>query len=842
MAGIENALATAGHWVKELVMKLVDAKTYTKSVVFTLVGVLAATLFWQPLLKLYNSFLVEPALSKIHSWWGNDLAFGLTALLILLFVAARARLFYRPGRRQLITFTVPGALYLVMRINHGQLWGGKWLFTPFGVVPGLHYADVLLLPLVGVCGLWLFAIRQAKRKSTTPPTSYLHEDTPTATDDALRRGPEALRLMEQLNALRPERAFAVGIVGQWGTGKTGFLGLMAQHVPADAIVIRFNPWLVESTAAIRKEFFTTLKDQLGQYSGELATELGTYANGLAGVYDTTAAKLFKEAVSFLSDTPTLTEQFDKVNEVIGRLNRPIFIFLDDIDRLDKDEVLEALRIVRNTANFRRTIFVLAYDKQYVLEAISRTNQANSSQYLDKIVQLEIALPGFDANLLAKRTLELVLPAVPEVYRADLTVLIGQRAQTRVAQNLLVNNPPESWLCYYPDLITTMRGAVRFANLFTFDFLPIAGEVRLDELLNLTLLKLRFPALYDAVKTKRVVDSDPLGVFSSGGAVMTLEEQKLEDFYEENKVPPTDRALGTQVLKYVFGKDKLTSSERTIQQPSAFSIYFSAGNFANVSLVTIARLRTGSPAEIDSYLDKWERDEQLAEAFEVLTTIDTFDNRHDFENVVTAGFGAGRRLEQNVLRWVLLLNAERESLAKQLYEGDDKALAIWFENLLAAAPSPYLFEANLISSLRSEYRHNSVFQFILTDEALGELALRYLKAYLATHSQIDGTMFQLHWANVNGADEHKRVLTDERANDALRQALQADPASALPVLLVPARGPDGEDYQAFQPLLIRIFGSWDKVQEFLQRLPASPEAERMQQDFERFKKFGYKAFG
>lgn len=610
MAVIWNALAAAGQWIGTIAAKLLDAKTYTKSVVFALMLLLAATLFWQPLLKFYNSFVVGPALSKIVSWWVNDLAFGLAALLILLFVVARARLFYRPGPRQLVTFVLPGALYLFIRAKQGQFEGGKWHFTPFSAAPGLHYADVLIWLMAGIGGLWLLSFRQANRKPATLPPSYLHEDTPTSTDDVLRRGPEAKRLMDQLNSLRPERAFAVGIVGQWGTGKTRFLALMAHHVPADAIVIRFNPWLVETTAAIRTAFFTTFKDHLSKYSGELAAELGTYASGLAAVSDTTAAKVFKEAVSFLTDTPTLTEQFDKVNEVIGRLNRPIFVFLDDIDRLDKDEVLETLRIVRNTANFRRTIFVLAYDKQYVLEAINRTNQANSGQYLEKIVQLEISLPGFEASLLAKRTLELVLPSVPEECRAELTALIGQRAQSLQARNILARNPLEGRYCYYPELITTMRGAVRFANLFTFDFLPLANEVRLDEFLNLTLIKLRFPALYEAIKSKRLVDADLLTAFRNGGAVIMLEQEKLDAFYEENKTTQTDKALGTQLIKHLFGTDKLTSSDRTIQQPSAFSIYFSAGNFANVSLVAIARLRTGTPAEIDGYLNEWQQNGQL----------------------------------------------------------------------------------------------------------------------------------------------------------------------------------------------------------------------------------------
>jgi hypothetical protein len=830
--------------------KLLDADTYTKARILktSLLGL--AVLFWQPLAAFYQHILIEPVLSKVVSTKLNDLVFGLGALLGGLLLAALARRAYRPGHLQVVTLTMPGLLYLTVRSWGGKVEKYQWHFTPFSVTRWLHYADLLVLPLIGVVMLGLLARRQARRSPPFTDRSYLEEDAPATTADTLGRDREAQRLMAQLGTLRPSTAFAVGIVGPWGSGKTRFLDLMAQHLPAQAILLRFNPWLVESTAAIRKEFFTALKDQLGRYSGELAAELGTYANSLAGVSDSAAAKVFKESVALLTDTPSLTEQFEKVNQVISCLNRPIFIFLDDIDRLDKDEVLETLRIVRNTASFGRVIFVLAYDRAYVLEAIHRTNQANSSQYLDKIVQLEVALPNFRASVLAERTMQLLEPPIQDKHPAclpELTRLLGGRTGQRPARAAsetlgTTMQPTDGYRCYYPELITTMRGAVRFANLFTYDYLPLAGEVRLDEFLNLTLVKLRFPALYEALKTRRILDSDLSRALSTGTTVLSLSREKLTKLLEQHLSDEHERELATGIIEHLFSRTQLATDERTIQRPSTFDIYFSAGSFSNVSLLDIEQLRTGSVKDIDHYLNRWGQANQLEEAFEALASIDVFNDRRDFENVATAGLLAGRQLHQvtGSLRWLLRLNTQRSTLV-QLYGGSRVGLADWLEYHFYSAPAPYLYEADLLRELRAEYRHDKSFEFILSDATLGDLALRYLTEHLLAYQKADRTAFNLHWASVEGVDEHNRVLTDERANLLMRRVLEANPSGDVAALVVPVEGPGYRPLHVFQPLLPRIFGSWDGFEAFLKQAYATSNITHVQREFAQFKAAGYEPY-
>jgi len=58
--------------------------------------------------------------------------------------------------------------------------------------------------------------------------------------------------------------------------------------------------------------------------------------------------------------------YDDINEIIEKIDRKLFVFVDDIDRLNKAEILETLRILRNIAGFKNVIFICGFDRDYVI--------------------------------------------------------------------------------------------------------------------------------------------------------------------------------------------------------------------------------------------------------------------------------------------------------------------------------------------------------------------------------------------------------------------------------------------------------------------------------------------
>lgn len=61
-----------------------------------------------------------------------------------------------------------------------------------------------------------------------------------------------------------------------------------------------------------------------------------------------------------------------------------------MDRLGADEIFEVLKLIRNTANFPFIIFIVTFDKTYVINQMGSKNIPAS--YLEKIFMADFILP------------------------------------------------------------------------------------------------------------------------------------------------------------------------------------------------------------------------------------------------------------------------------------------------------------------------------------------------------------------------------------------------------------------------------------------------------------------
>ncbi len=124
--------------------------------------------------------------------------------------------------------------------------------------------------------------------SLTRPERAIH----TSADDRLERSQFIERLTAAVVSPATARATGavIGITGPWGSGKTSVLNLLSEHIKEkhqDALVVRFDPWLVSGRNDLIAEFlgeligainadqkhaekFKKLGKTLAQYGGQLA--------------------------------------------------------------------------------------------------------------------------------------------------------------------------------------------------------------------------------------------------------------------------------------------------------------------------------------------------------------------------------------------------------------------------------------------------------------------------------------------------------------------------------------------------------------------------------------------
>ncbi|WP_165612135.1 P-loop NTPase fold protein [Mycolicibacterium setense] len=231
-------------------------------------------------------------------------------------------------------------------------------------------------------------------------------------DDELDRKRFADMVAARINACAPRQNSAVfGLVGPWGSGKTTLINFIEDRLESDWQVATFSPWASGNSTELQLEFLSALaslltgddektqnaKNALRKYASVCAPLLGAIpvvGGGVAGAA-TKALEL---------TTPPWHKQFAHVSEALASLGKRVLLVADDIDRLDADELLALLKVVRLLGRFRNVHYLIAYDQTTVEALLDRKGlAAPSTAFMEKIVQYPFEVPPI-AGIIQRRLL------------------------------------------------------------------------------------------------------------------------------------------------------------------------------------------------------------------------------------------------------------------------------------------------------------------------------------------------------------------------------------------------------------------------------------------------------
>ena len=192
-------------------------------------------------------------------------------------------------------------------------------------------------------------------------------------------------------------SFAVGITSEWGSGKTSFLLDMTNAMKGKCYMVDFKPWHCQEPGQIVNEFFELLRKKIKDVYSPLQKPIIRYAQLLSEV---DVPKYVNPLFRLLPEMGHSIERYkSKIEEGLKRIDKPIVVTIDDMDRLAADEMFEVLRLIRNTAAFPNLIYVVCYDKDYVVRQIQNKGITESDLYLEKIFPLELSLPKTEEEAL-----------------------------------------------------------------------------------------------------------------------------------------------------------------------------------------------------------------------------------------------------------------------------------------------------------------------------------------------------------------------------------------------------------------------------------------------------------
>ena len=284
-------------------------------------------------------------------------------------------------------------MMIVCRICYGEY------YTAFATIPWLRYADILIPILVA---LWIAAyFNQQKEESSENKNQeslehFFYDDLEEV--DFLGRNKLVEDLCQRLIGTGSNKKSATGIAitGGWGTGKSWVLEHTKESLKAKGeICIDFKPWLYGEVDMARM-FYRALERQL-KANGLHVEELKKAVTEIDNDEMVGFGRAFLSLFGIITRGGGREQTVENIKSKLNELNRPIYVFIDDCDRLARKELLQVLSLLRNTGDFPGLTYVLAFDKDVVKEII---DNEKGLQYVGKMINLPINLPPITDGVIA----------------------------------------------------------------------------------------------------------------------------------------------------------------------------------------------------------------------------------------------------------------------------------------------------------------------------------------------------------------------------------------------------------------------------------------------------------
>jgi len=346
--------------------------------------------------------------------------------------------------------------YLMFRRNEAfEFYGIEgWLFC---------YMDCAWLTVavieVGFL-IWRLVARHRDTYHSFGVTPFL-EDSPSEKDE-LGRGNYAQILVDKIYSTRSpgyisSGSFSILLSEHFGNGKTTFMCQLEQLAKARGIdVCWFKPWLYDDSRTLIVNYIHLLREIFGEGDKPLMKMLEKYASILASL----------EGYKLLSHVQSMEEsletQLKDLKEKLQEKKRPIIILVDDVDRLQSDELFRLLQLVRNVADFPYMYYIIAGDKEALGNRLRESGVSAPYEYLKKFFNLEINFPADDDHLF-------------KIFHEELD---------KIVKNHHIYND-DIWnyilsLRYKKELFANIRDIKRYLNLLDYTLANYASRDMLTE--------------------------------------------------------------------------------------------------------------------------------------------------------------------------------------------------------------------------------------------------------------------------------------------------------------------------------------------------------------------------
>ncbi len=496
------------------------------------------------------------------------------------------------------------------------------------------------------------------------------------TTDPHIRQPYADLIIKKVLATKQKDSLAIGISGDWGSGKTLFLKhiensiVQQQKNNSNILIVNFCPWESSDSRQIIVDFFNTLCEKVAPHYSAVKKPILKYAELLTMV----DAPNWLVSVSEILEKkkhPTISKLKERISVLLSELGGRIFVLIDDIDRLNEQEIYETFKLIRNTADFANVVYIVSYDKGYVCEQLTALGIESSNLYIEKIFPLEIKLQRPEPHYQA-RCLDEIIPEMTNNSNLKRAITYIINSNENIINQVLVS----------------YRQVKRFARQFVIDFETVQSilqndienkstEINTEDFFLLELLYYHDSELYNKLRDNptsilMVVVDEKLHInrFTLLPGIDGARKTSIVD--EGNYTGKTLKAESLTILRKLFNPKRNFKSITQLAFTESYHKYFSFGlSFDQLAISEVHSLIAGQN-NIDSQVEKWCSDRKHNSLLRIVMsytpTTDSYNCKRYISTVLSmvAHFPSmDSKIIDKLFPWTLRSNHFQDTLYEEL---------------------------------------------------------------------------------------------------------------------------------------------------------------------------------
>jgi predicted KAP-like P-loop ATPase len=221
-------------------------------------------------------------------------------------------------------------------------------------------------------------------------TQWSESDDPIRTwaEDAIGRA----ALVDSITVkLMISKSPVLALFGELGCGKTSTLNLLREHLVDKAIVVFFSTWLPGSQETFIAYLLNDIANECQKHY--VVPGLRKSAQRLVKALGQNVPFLR----SYLELLPASTQRDDitSIHTALMRLPKRVVVLLDELDRMEKEELVTLLKVIRGISHLPNLSFVCAGDFQTIVKTVKSDFTEKSIVYFEKFFFDVVNIPQLD---------------------------------------------------------------------------------------------------------------------------------------------------------------------------------------------------------------------------------------------------------------------------------------------------------------------------------------------------------------------------------------------------------------------------------------------------------------